>query len=332
MISNPTEIETMPARQGTIRLTVVTPVFNEADNLDRYAAEVTAVLLNAPGINARVLFVDDGSTDGSWPKLCSLIAAEPRFSAIRLSRNYGAHYALAAALDASGDALDAVAILACDMQDPPATVLDFVAAWREGADIVWGKRRTRSDAGWRAKAAGLLEATLRRHAMPRHSRFTTGSFLLMDARVLACLRQFREHSRVTFALVAWTGFDQSVVLYDRQARRAGASGWRFAQLLNTAYDVLIGFSPMPARLITAIGLGLSGLSLVAIVYLLAAWAFARVQPGWTGLMVTLTFCFGVLFMMLGLMAEYLHRIFIESKNRPLYFIAESAGSLGPPRD
>jgi glycosyltransferase involved in cell wall biosynthesis len=318
---------TSKARQACPRVVIVTPIYNEEANIDRYAAEVSAVLLGATNIDARVLFVDDGSRDRSWQKLAALTKSSPRFAAIRLSRNFGSHLALAAGFDSIGDDADAVAILACDLQDPPTTILEFVRAWNAGADIVWGQRTSRADTGWRRSASSLLESMLRRYAMPRHSRFTTGSFLLMDRKVLSCVRQFREQSRVTFALVAWTGFDQAVVPYDRQPRIAGRSGWRFSQMVNSAYDVLIGFSPLPAKFITSLGLGMFAISLLVLLYLLLTWAFSRVQPGWTGMMATMTICFGVLFMMLGVTAEYLHRIFIEAKNRPLYFVAACAGQV-----
>jgi glycosyltransferase involved in cell wall biosynthesis len=308
------------------QIVIVTPIYNEEANLDRYAQEVAIHLFSLSDIAVRVLFVDDGSDDRSWKKLTALTQSSASFSAIRLSRNCGAHVALAAGFDHVGDDADAVAILACDLQDPPATILEFIAAWRAGADIVWGERRSRADEGWRSTASRLLEAMLRRYAMPRRSRFTTGSFLLMDRKVLACLKQFREHSRVTFALVAWTGFNQEVVPYDRAKRVAGRTGWRFSQMLNTAYDVLIGFSPTPAKFITSIGLSMFAVSIVVLAYLLLTWAFTRVLPGWTGLMATMTICFGILFMMLGVIAEYLHRIFIETKNRPLYFIAATTVS------
>jgi dolichol-phosphate mannosyltransferase len=225
------------------------------------------------------------------------------------------------------DDVDAVAILACDLQDPAETVLEFVATWRHGADIVWGRRRTRDDEGWRRHASAMLERLLRWFAMPKRSRFTTGSFLLMDRQVLHCLLQFREQNRVTFALVAWTGFEQAVVEYDRQRRVAGVSGWSFGRMLNTAYDVFIGFSPVPAKMMTSLGIGMFGLSLVALIYLVATWAFNRVLPGWTGVMVTMTTCFGLLFMMMGMTAEYLYRIFVETKNRPLYFISGRRGGM-----
>jgi glycosyltransferase involved in cell wall biosynthesis len=308
------------------RLVILTPVYNEESNLDRYAEAVSAVL-SAPDIDARILFIDDGSRDRSWEKVAALTRGSPRFAAIRLSRNFGSHLALAAGFDSIGDDADAVAILACDLQDPPAIILEFVAAWRAGADIVWGQRRSRDDEGWRRHASDLLEATLRRYAMPRQSLFTTGSFLLMDRKVLHCVKQFREQSRVTFALVAWTGFNQAVVQYDRQARVAGRSGWSFGRMVNSAYDVLIGFSTLPAKLISVVGLSMFAASLCALVYILLSWAFTRVQPGWTGMMATMTICFGMLFMMLGAMAEYLQRIFIEAKNRPLYFVAASVGQF-----
>lgn len=313
-----------PARA---KLVVLTPVFNEEDNLTRYAEKVKSVLFAAPDIDVRVLMIDDGSTDRSWPMMMSLTEADPRFRAMRLSRNHGAHLALAAGLDHVDDDADAVAILACDLQDPAETILEFVAAWRDGADIVWGKRRSRHDEGWRRNASSLLETMLRRFAMPRNSRFTTGSFLLINRTVLESVRQFREQYRVTFALVAWTGFNQAVVEYDRQLRTAGRSGWSFGQMVNTAYDVLIGFSAAPAKAITVLGLSLFSLSMAFLVYVIGAWAFTDVQPGWTGMMAMMTVCFGMLFMMLGVTSEYLHRIFIEVKDRPLYFVSGRAGKI-----
>jgi len=256
-----------------------------------------------------------------------LTASDDRFTAIRLSRNFGAHTALTAGFDFVPPDADIVATLACDLQDPPETILEFVNAWRAGADIVWGARRSRIDGRRRELASRLLVNTLRRFAMPKNSRFQTGSFFLIDRIVLNCIRQFREHGRVTFALVAWTGFSQSVVHYDRKQRVTGRSGWTFSQMLNTAYDVFIGFSPVPAKVLTAFGFFMLGGSLLAVAYLITTWLFLSVSPGWTGLMVTITLCFGLLFVMIGVSFEYLYRIFVETKNRPLYFVARQAGNI-----
>ena len=314
----------MPKRS---RLTLVTPVYNEEHNLELYASEVASVFFAREDLNTCVLFVDDGSTDRSWEKITQLAARSKQFTGLRLSRNFGAHLAIAAGLDNVDSASDMVAILACDLQDPPETVLEFVDAWRNGAQIVWGARRSRAEHGVREAVSLTMEAVLRRYAMPRGSRLTTGSFLLMDRVVLDCVRQFREHRRVTFALVAWTGFDQAVVYYDRRPRRYGKSGWSLRRLLDTGYDVFVGFSQLPARLLTWTGFAIFASSLILLVYLVASYFLHSVQPGWTGLMTTMTLFFGVLFMMLGIIAEYLYRIFLEAKQRPLYFVASRTPQL-----
>jgi glycosyltransferase involved in cell wall biosynthesis len=308
-------------------LVVITPVFNEATVLEVYAAEVKRVLLGRSDIEVRVIFVDDGSTDESWKIIRQLVETDDRFSAVRLSRNFGAHVALAAGFDHVPKDADLIATLACDLQDPPETILEFLKEWRKGASIVWGARRSRLDSHWRRAASRLLEIGLRRYAMPRNSRFQTGSFFLIERVVLDSVRQFREQARVTFALVAWTGFDQSVVAYDRRMRTGGRSGWTFAQMLNTAYDVFIGFSPVPAKVLTAFGFVMLATSIVAVFYLVFTWLVHDVQVGWTGLMATMTLCFGLLFVMIGISFEYLYRIFVETKDRPLYFVSQQVGDV-----
>ncbi len=276
-----------------------------------------------PDARYEVLFVDDGSTDGTWRVLEDLCRKDDRLHAIRLSRNFGAHVALTAGIDhADGDA---VATLACDLQDPPEAVLEFVECWKRGAQVVWGVRRTRTESWVRLGISRLFTFLLRRFALPRSSQFATGSFLLLDRAVAECFRRFREHSRITFALVAWSGFEQDSVLYDRAERVAGSSGWTASKLVKTGYDAFIGFSAVPARLVTLTGLFTFVASLIAIIYLLATYFMRDVVPGWTGLMVTMALFFGVLFMMIGLLAEYLHRIFIESTQRPLYFVSRQVG-------
>lgn len=281
------------------------------------------VLLSNPDIVFRVLFVDDGSTDRSWEMIESICARSPHFSALRLSRNFGAHVAITAGIDhADGDA---VVTLACDLQDPPETVLEFIERWRRGARIVWGTRRSRAESRGRILVNKVFSFLLRRYAMPDGSKFVTGSFLLLDRTVVAAFRRFGERNRITFALVAWTGFEQDVVLYDRRARTVGVSGWTLAKTLKAVYDTFIGFSVLPARLITLLGMMTFGLSIAAVIYLVIAYLVGNVLPGWTGVMVTMTLMFGLLFMMIGLMGEYMHRIFIETTNRPLYFVSQMAG-------
>ncbi len=311
-------------RLTTPKIIVVTPVYNEQEALPRYVERINSVLMQDHDARYEVLFVDDGSTDASWHVLEDLCRKDERFRAIRLSRNFGAHVALTAGIDhAEGDA---VVTLACDLQDPPEVVPEFVVRWKRGAQVVWGVRRSRTDSWLRSRISALFTLLLRRFALPAGSQFATGSFLLLDRVVVECFRKFREHNRITFALVAWSGFDQDSVFYDRTERVAGSSSWNASRLWKVGYDALIGFSAMPARLMTLTGVFTFFASLIATVYLVGSYFFSDVLPGWTGLMVTMTFFFGVLFIMVGMVAEYLHRIFVESTQRPLYFVSRKVGA------
>lgn len=315
------------------KLTVVTPVFNEAGNLDRYADEVSATLLVRDDMDTRVLFVDDGSADDSWARIEQIAARDARFSGIRLSRNFGSHIALGAGFAGVPDDTDAVATLACDLQDPPTTVLEFVDAWRGGADIVWGARRERGDERWRVWASNMFTRLLRTHAMPRGSLFTTGSFLLMDRTVLQCVQRFKEHNRITFALVAWTGFEQAQVPYDRRQRVAGRSGWSFGRMVRTMYDAFVGFSTLPTRVITTAAFVAFLIAAALVGYLLVIALLGSPVPGWTSQMLLLSGFFGVQFSLTAIMGEYLHRIHAEVLHRPLYFVSDSTGPspTGPDR-
>ena len=309
---------------GRRRVTIVTPVYNEEASLPHFAQAVRDTLLTSPAAEFDVLFVDDGSTDASWEIIQTVCASDPRFRGLRLSRNFGAHIALCAGFDAVR--ADAAVVLACDLQDPPEAVREFVAKWQAGADIVWGHRRAREDSAWRRVASGLFGATMRRYAMPRGSRFTTGSFLLADRKVITAVQQMREASRITFALVAWTGFRQEIVEYDRQRRRAGASGWTFWRMVRTMYDAFVGFSALPIRATTALGIAISLLSVPLAIYLIASWLLGDPLPGYTSVMLVLTVFFGIQFLLMGLVGEYLYRIYLEAVRRPLYFVADECGA------
>jgi dolichol-phosphate mannosyltransferase len=305
------------------QVTVITPVYNEEEGLEVYYGSVSETLMSRDDCDYQVLFVDDGSSDRSWDIIQDICARSPRFQALRLSRNFGSHAAISAGIDhAAGDAL---ATLACDLQDPPGVIVEFVKKWQDGAQIVWGHRRSRADSGWQAAASRTFFHLVQRYAMPRGSKFTTGSFLLIDRAVVEALRQFRELNRITFALVAWTGFNQEIVKYDRLARMRGVTGWTFSRKLKAMYDTFIGFSELPARMITIIGVAMWIFSLLLGVYLLADYLIQSVMPGWTGIMLALTIFFGLLFLILGVVGEYLHRIYLEVTQRPIYLVSARAG-------
>ena len=306
------------------QVAVLTPVFNEEASLPLYEEAVRKTLLSRADCDFQIWFVDDGSTDRSWELILAACGRDKRFHGLRLSRNFGSHTALTAGFEhARGDA---VTTLACDLQDPPQTVLRFIEEWRGGAQIVWGHRRSREDATWRAMASRRFNALLRRFAMPKDSKFTTGSFLLVDRKVADCFRRFTEHNRITFALVAWTGFRQAVVEYDRVERAAGASKWTFTRMVKTMYDAFIGFSYLPIRLMTWLGLTTFLLSIPYAAYIIFNWLFHDdPMRGWTSMMLVMTFFFGLQFLLMGLVGEYLYRIYSEITGRPLYFVMDAAG-------
>lgn len=311
-------------RQGPMRLAVVTPVRDEEANLGRYFEETGRALAGSE-IEIRFVLVDDGSRDRSWQIIVERAADDARVTGIRLARNFGAHAAITAGLDHAADA-DAVVILAADLQDPPEVVVEFVRAWRAGADVVWGARTTRGDEAWRRRASWLFLKMLRRWAMPSGSHLTTGSFLLIDRLVVEAVRSMPERNRVTFALVAWTGFEQATVEYDRRPRVAGRSGWSLGQMVKTMYDSFVGFSTLPLTVMRIVAASSAALSAVLAVYVLASALSSSNRPGWTSEMLVTSVFFSVQFAILTVVGEYLYRIFAEAVRRPQYFVSRRTGS------
>ncbi len=295
------------------RIDVVSPLFNEEANFTQFIASIEHELLTYEAVDWHFILVDDGSTDHTWEMIERQCRLSPRFRGIRLSRNFGFHAAVAAGIEHSSG--DAVATLAADLQDPPGTIVAFAESWMRGADIVWGWRRTRAEPRWRVMASNVFAGLIRRYAMPGGSKFTTGSFLLIDRKVVGCLRQMPEHTRVTFARVAWTGFRQEIVLFDRGPRHTGRSKFSFGKLLSTSYDTFVAYSSLLPRLVSVVGLLFALIGFGLGIYSFINWLATSTVPGWTGLMVTLTIFFGVNFLILGAMTEYLLRIFLRVRRR-----------------
>lgn len=267
-----------------------------------------------------IVFVDDGSVDDSWRIIEEISQRDGRFRGLRLSRNRGAHIALTAAVESARGNL--LMTLACDLQDPVETFDAFIEKWKQGAKIVWGKRVSRIDAGWRKASSELFHTILKKFAMPKGSKFTTGSFFLIDRKVAENFKQFKEQNRITFAIVAWTGFEQAQVEYARQKRLAGSSGWTIIKLFRTVMDALLGYSTLPLRCITALGIFFFFSSMAFLVYLVFYWMSGTKVPGWTSIMFMFTFFSGIQCLLIGILGEYLKRIYSEVLARPLYFVSE----------
>jgi polyisoprenyl-phosphate glycosyltransferase len=305
-------------------IAIVVPVHNEKDNLVRFREEVSLVMRELGEYDWEFVFVDDGSTDGSFDILRTLRDLDERVTALRFPRNFGSHVAIAAGIDyAKGDA---AIIMAADLQDPPALIRDFVARWRDGYDVVWGARSGRDDGRMRAWAMNRFYSLVRRIAIPNYPRGGTGSFCLITKPVMDAFRQMNERNRLTFGLIAWAGFRETQVPYHRPRRLVGASSWTIGKMFKAAIDTFVSFSFLPIRAISYFGVLVSLLSFLFGFYvLLNKILFGTHVEGWTSVMLAVLLLGGVQLVMIGVLGEYLWRALDEARARPLYIIERSLG-------
>lgn len=271
-----------------------------------------------------VLYVDDGSRDDTFQVMCELRAADPRVATLRLARNFGKELALTAGLDHV--TRGAAVVIDADLQDPPELIATFVAHWREGYDVVYGTRASRAGESRFKKftAAAFYRVMERLSATPIPR--DTGDFRLLSRRALDALAQVRERQRFMKGLFTWVGYRQLSIVYHRDARHAGTSKWSYWRLWNFALDGITSFSGAPLKLATYIGL-LASLA----AFLFGLWVLGKAlllgDPvrGYPSLMVVVLFLGGVQLMALGMIGEYLGRLYLEAKQRPLYLIDEYRG-------
>ena len=308
-------------------LSVVVPAFNEAENLPRLHAEVSAVATTLD-IDWEFVFVDDGSLDATWHTIERLRAADARVSALRFPRNFGSHVGIAAGLDYCRG--DAAVIMAADLQDPPALLRDFVERWRDGFQIVWGARSGRDEGWFYSWLMRRFYALVRRHAIPTYPAGGTGSFCLITRPVIDVFRRCAERNRLTFGLIAWSGFRETQVPYHRPPRTSGRSRWSASRRVKAAIDTFAGFSYAPIRAISYFGLFVSALSFLTGLYVVAnKLLFGTKVEGWTSVMLTVLVLGGVQLVMIGVLGEYLWRALDEARARPLYIVERSAGFETP---
>jgi glycosyltransferase involved in cell wall biosynthesis len=310
-------------------ITIVVPVFNERGNLRSLHEAVTGVMRAMAGrYDWEFVFVDDGSRDGSFEVLQDLHAGDERVHALRFPRNFGSHVAIAAGIDFCRG--DAAIVMAADLQDPPALIQDFVSRWQEGYDVVWGARTGRDDGVVRAYAMGVFYRLVRRFAIPTYPLGGTGSFCLISRQVIEAFRQCNERNRLTFGLIAWSGFRETSVPYHRPQRLVGSSSWTVRRMMKAAIDTFISFSSLPIRTISLLGLLVSALSFLFGVYVFVNQVFfgTRVQ-GWTSVMLAVLMLGGVQLLMIGVLGEYLQRILEEARGRPLYIVERTVGLAQP---
>ena len=306
---------------GSRRVAYVLPVYDEVGGIDQFHAELVACTDRRPDLGFEFIYVDDGSRDESLQRLLDLRKRDGRVTVISLSRNFGHQMAVTAGLDAASDA-DAVVVMDVDLQDPPRVSLELIAAWENGADVVYAQRRTRRDGRFkRATAFGfywLLER-LASSEIPRN----VGDFRLMDRRVVDEVVKFREQNRFLRGIVASVGFRQEAVLFDRDPRFAGSSGYPLRKMIKFAADGILGFSTIPLRMITRLGMLISVLSVLVACYAFAVKVFTpeNAVPGWAFLGVGMFLLGGIQLVMMGIIGSYLGRVYVEVQQRPLYSVA-----------
>jgi dolichol-phosphate mannosyltransferase len=303
-------------------LSVVVPVFNENDTLRELHRRLAAVL---PAGDHEVVLVDDGSRDGSWNVMRELAAADPAVRLLRLSRNFGHQAALTAGLDAARG--DAVVVMDGDLQDPPELIPDLVARWREGFDVVYAVRAERvGENRLRLLSIAIFYKLLRRISgddIPEN----VGDFRLMSRRVVEALKAMPERARFLRGMTSWVGFRQVGVEYSRDARFAGESKYPPRKLLRLALDGITSFSTVPLKLVAWLGFAIIGVCVALLAWAVLEHIFGNAAPrGWTSVIAVVLLLGGVQLVSLGIIGQYVARIFDEAKQRPLYFVADTVDS------
>ena len=310
-------------------LSIVVPCYNEEACLLELHGRLTAAARSAVGEDYEIVLVNDGSRDKSWEMMRTLAADDPRLVAINLSRNHGHQLALTAGLDLCSGTR--ILIIDADLQDPPELLPEMLAEMdRQSADVVYAVRRARAgETAFKRGTAKLFYRLLSRLAeieIPRD----TGDFRLMSRRALDALLSLPEQARFIRGMVAWVGFRQVPIAYDRAERHAGQSKYPLSKMIRFALDAVTGFSTAPLRMASHIGLWLVAASVLLVGYIAVGFFTGTAIQGWTSLMLVVVVLGAVQMFVLGMIGEYLGRLYMESKHRPLYIVAEIAGHAGGP--
>ncbi|MEO7601747.1 MAG: glycosyltransferase family 2 protein [Sphingomicrobium sp.] len=310
-------------------LSIVVPCFNEQECLAALHERLTGAARGAAGEDYELVLINDGSNDGSWDMMREIAGGDRHVVAINLSRNHGHQLALTAGLDLSRG--DKILIIDADLQDPPELLGDMLATMaREQADVVYGVRRARAGETRFKRATAAAFYRLLSRATEVDIPVDAGDFRLMSRRSLDALLAMPEQARFIRGMVAWIGFRQVPLAYDRRERFAGKTKYPLGKMISFALDALTGFSSAPLKLASHAGLWLSAGSLLIVFYIFYAWAIGRSIPGWTSLMLVVVVLGAVQMFVLGLLGEYIGRLYNEAKRRPLYIIQEIAGGAPDP--
>lgn len=301
--------------------TVIAPIYNELENIPELYPRIRDVM-DQTGEPWELILVDDGSSDGSTEVIRKLAESDSRVRPVIFARNFGHQIAVTAGVDYSRG--DAVVIIDADLQDPPEVILDLIAKWREGYQVVYAVREEREGETWFKKTTAALFYRLIHAITNVNIPLDTGDFRLMDQKVVAVMKQMREKHRFLRGMSAWVGFKQVGVNYKRKPRHAGSSKYPLKKMIQFALNAITSFSYFPLQLATYIGFIAAGLSVIAIpIIVILRLTTGTALLGQATTLVMVLFLGGVQLISLGIIGEYIGRIYDESKDRPLYIVAEA---------
>ncbi|MBS3750022.1 MAG: glycosyltransferase family 2 protein [Anaerolineales bacterium] len=301
--------------------TIIAPIYNEIDNLPVLYRRIREVM-ERTGESWEFVMVDDGSTDGSVDHIRQLAEKDDRVRPVIFARNFGHQIAVTAGLDYSRG--EAVVIIDADLQDPPEVILDLIQKWKEGYEVVYAVRETREGESWFKLATAAAFYRFIQRITEISIPLDTGDFRLLDRKVVSVLNQMREQHRFLRGMSVWVGFKQTGVAYEREERHAGETKYPLRKMVKLASDAVTGFSIFPLQLAMYVGFGATGLGILALLTtIVLRLAGSRALYGQALTLILILFLGGVQLIFLGVLGEYIGRIYDEAKGRPLYIVREA---------
>jgi len=305
-----------------VEFSVIIPIYNEELNIPNLVTRLRPVV-EKTGMTYELLFVNDGSKDNSLQLIKALAQADTHVHYIDFSRNFGHQVAVTAGIDKCKGNI--IAIIDADLQDPPELIEEMISLIKQGNEVVYAKRRSRKDKNLFKKFAYKTFYRLLARISNVDVPLDTGDFRVMTRKVAEVLKNMPEQHKFLRGQIAWLGFKQTFVEYDREVRAAGEPGYTYKKLFRLAFDGITGFSNVPLRIATIMGFAVSGISLLLIIYALASYFFfaGEVPKGWASLMIAISFIGGVQLICIGIIGEYISRLQTDIRNRPLYIVNET---------
>ena len=309
-------------------VTILIPAYNEQAVLAPLYKRLTALANNNKKYNFEFLFINDGSTDNTLSIIKNYAKTDTRISYVNLSRNFGKEPAMLAGFDYTTG--DATVIIDADLQDPPELIPKMISYWEDGYDDVYAKRNSREGESWFKKKSSSIFYKLLQKSTNVDIQVDTGDFRLLDKRAINALREIRESQRYTKGMFSWIGFKKKEITYDRDPRAAGETKWNYPKLVNLAIDGITSFTTAPLRIASFAGMIISLIAFFFIIVIIFKTTFfGDPVAGWSSTMAVILFLGGVQLLSIGIIGEYVGRIFNEVKNRPVYFVEEYHGGKKP---